>query len=105
METTAKFPAGTAMVVYVDADGTIIEAVEPDGALPQFAAEGMTDLAGTRFATAGEAAVTASTAIPATIPSQASQEGTSTQSLSVRASVPCCWCKVGGKWYCRPECC
>jgi hypothetical protein len=97
----SNVPAGTAMIVYVADDGTIIEAVDSSGAPIEIASPDLDTLSGTKFVAVGETAVKASNAIPPTEKDAPAMALKTAQS----ALASCCYCQILGKWYCRLSCC
>jgi hypothetical protein len=97
-------PTGTAMIVYVSDDGTIIDAVDVAGAPLAIASPELDTLSGTKFVAAGETAEKVSAAL---LPSE--QDAPATRSISSATAqktvTVCCYCMIGGKLYCRSSCC
>jgi hypothetical protein len=85
-------PTGAAMVVFVDADGIIIDAVDSNGQSVQAGPDSACPLAESRFGSS----------CPQT---SVQTDPTSMQRGARTQAVPCCWRKVSGHWICKPEYC
>jgi hypothetical protein len=78
-------PIGTALIVYVGEDGNIIDMIEPATLeTPKLAADVGQTLSAAKFSI--------------TYPTPSSGN-------LMAKTVYCCWRKINGIWYCRPEYC
>ena len=85
-------PSGAVMVVFVDADGIIIDAVDSNGQSVQAGPDSACPLAGSTFGSGcPEISVQTTT--------------TAIERTAKTTVIHCCWRMVAGMWVCKPEYC
>jgi hypothetical protein len=89
---TIDVPPSTAMMVFVAADGIIIEALDSNGQGVEQSPESNCPLIGSKFGSscAQPSAQTAQTSMERAVKTQ---------------TAACCWRMVNGRWICKPEYC